>query len=550
MSIQAAAVIITAVTAAAAGVFYSVMSSRKNRERIASEFGVRPDKETDFESIEESWKTLKSFEVTEESTDDATWDDLDMDSVFSAICSCQTSTGEEYLYRILHMPKFSREDFASREHLIDLLDADPALREDLQVLMSAAGKKPFSRLTEYCFTAESERINPRYLYTVLGYLPVLLAALLPFFPVYVFLPLIFSCALNSLLYVVINGRLQQKMYSMHYFSSLLRSAGKILKRLDGTENAVVSGLNDSYKVFRKIGGKLSAVMKEKMTELEVIMNYFRIMMLTDIRSFNFAAECISRNRELFRQFLDSYGELDASAAVLSFRKSLPYLCYPEFADRAQFSFERMYHPLIDNAADNSAVLEKNFLISGSNASGKSTFIKMFGVNILLAQTINTCTAQSFRLKPAFVITSMAVRDSLLKGESYFITEIKSLKRILDKIPQVYCVCLIDEILRGTNTTERIAASYSVLMHINGLDCLCGAATHDIELTKMLSGIYDNFHFAEEITDNEITFDYRIKPGPARTRNAVRLLEVMGFSPDIISEARRIVSETEPVSENQ
>ena len=548
MNIQTAAVIITATAAAA--VFFSAASSRRNKERIISEFGSIPDKELDFESIEESWKIIKSSGDAGESTDDSTWDDLDMDSVFSRICSCQTSIGEEYLYRTLREPKFSREDLTGRELLIDMLESDSALREDLQVLMSKTGRKPYSRLREYCCNSEEERIKPRYLYTVLGYVPVLLAALMPFIPVYAFLPLIFSCALNSVVYLVINSRLQQKMYSMHYFSSLLWSAGKILKRLDGADNEVIRALNESCTVFRKIGGKLSASMKEKLSELEVILNYFRIMMLTDVRNFNSAAECISRNRGLFRQFLDSYGELDASVSVLSFRKSLPYFCRPEFSEKAQFSFEQMYHPLIENASASSIVLEKNFLVSGSNASGKSTFIKMFGINILLAQTINTCTAQSFQLKPALVITSMAVRDNLLSGESYFVTEIKSLKRILDKIPQLYCVCLIDEILRGTNTTERIAASYSVLMHMDRLDCLCAAATHDIELTKMLTGVYDNFHFAEEIKDNEITFDYRIRQGPARTRNAVKLLEVMGFSPDIISEARRVISETEPAAENK
>ncbi|HCW96660.1 MAG TPA: hypothetical protein DHU88_13350 [Pseudomonas sp.] len=141
-------------------------------------------------------------------------------------------------------------------------------------------------------------------------------------------------------------------------------------------------------------------------------------------------------------------------------------------------------------------------MTGSNASGKSTFIKSLAVNSILAQTIHTCAAKEFKLRPSLVITSMAVRDSISEGESYFIKEIKSLKRILNKVQNISCTCFIDEILKGTNTIERIAASAAVLKYLHSTDCLCMTASHDIELTCILENEYDNYHFSEHITDDE------------------------------------------------
>jgi DNA mismatch repair ATPase MutS len=191
---------------------------------------------------------------------------------------------------------------------------------------------------------------------------------------------------------------------------------------------------------------------------------------------------------------------------------------------------------------NSAELKRS-VVSGSNASGKSTFIKSAAVNGIFAQTIHTCTAKSYVTRPALVMTSMAVRDDITKKESYFITEIKSLRRIIENIPRVFCACYIDEILKGTNTIERIAASAAVLKFLEGLDCVCVVATHDIELTRMLPG-YVNFHFGEQITGSGVEFDYKIKQGPSTTKNAIKLLDFMEFDRKIIEGAEKLVGKFE------
>ena len=184
-------------------------------------------------------------------------------------------------------------------------------------------------------------------------------------------------------------------------------------------------------------------------------------------------------------------------------------------------------------------------MTGSNASGKSTFLKNVAVNAILAQTLGTCTCSRYRAPFMKIMTSMALRDDIGGGESYFIVEIKSLKRILDEAQKgAPLLCIIDEVLRGTNTIERIAASSRILKELDKPWVLPFAATHDIELSYILDGIYHNYHFEEEIRDNEVIFNYLLQKGRATTRNAIRLLDMLGYDPSIVEDARKAAAHFE------
>lgn len=132
---------------------------------------------------------------------------------------------------------------------------------------------------------------------------------------------------------------------------------------------------------------------------------------------------------------------------------------------------------------------------------------------------------------------MALKDDIFSSESYYIVEIKSLKRIIDNInDDIPCLCFVDEILRGTNTIERISSSCEVLRYLGDNNCICFAATHDIELTHLLNDKFNNYHFEETITNKDIEFDYKLHKGKAQTRNAIKLLEFMGYDESIVSKA--------------
>ena len=136
-----------------------------------------------------------------------------------------------------------------------------------------------------------------------------------------------------------------------------------------------------------------------------------------------------------------------------------------------------------------------------------------------------------------VASSMALQDNLSNNESYYIVEIKSLKRIVDMSKdEIPTLCFVDEVLRGTNTLERIAASSRILQSLAISNAICFAATHDIELTHILENYYSNYHFQEQIVDNNILFDYILYEGRAISKNAIKLLSIIGYSEDIITEA--------------
>ena len=153
-------------------------------------------------------------------------------------------------------------------------------------------------------------------------------------------------------------------------------------------------------------------------------------------------------------------------------------------------------------------------------------------------------ADSFSVGDYRILSSMTVRDDIESGESYFMAEIKALKRILDTACECPVLCFVDEVLRGTNTIERIAASSKVLKALHGDGILCFAATHDLELTGLMSDDYDNYYFDETIEENDIIFNYTLKKGRAATRNAIKLLSVMGFPQNITDEAGNMAAEFE------
>ncbi|MBP1754097.1 MAG: hypothetical protein H6Q59_495, partial [Firmicutes bacterium] len=192
---------------------------------------------------------------------------------------------------------------------------------------------------------------------------------------------------------------------------------------------------------------------------------------------------------------------------------------------------------------NSITEYRSVMLTGSNASGKSTFIKTLAINAILSQTIFTSTTRSYQSSYFMIYSSMALRDNIFSSESYYIVEIKSLKRILDHVNnEIPMLCFIDEVLRGTNTLERIAASSRILNSLAGQNALVFAATHDIELTHILERSYSNYHFQERIEDKQVLFDYRLHEGKAISKNAIKLLDMLGYPGEIIESAEQAAKE--------
>lgn len=522
---------------AAASTLSLVKANKKLRQKIDNEFGKKPVNQTYFVDDLADYHALNT---SEDAVDDITWNDLDMDLVYKRINACGSSVGDEYLYHILHNCAESTDEILKRENLINYLKTNENQRRQFQFYIAKLGKTPKNGMYSFLKGAKRQQIKYDFLYKVFAVLPISCLLILPFNLPAGIICFISALCINICLYYFSKKNIAKDLAALEYFSSMLWCCKKILKANTQNEQ-FLQELEEGFQVFKPLCGKVPVSSANSFSDADMFVEYIKIMFLIDIRNYNKALKIISCNLNKVDLLFKSLAQLDVAICVLSFRESLPYFCLPQISDKNSLESEGIYHPLLDNAVANNVMLDKNCLITGSNASGKSTFIKAVAINAILAQSINTCMAHSFKARRALVISSMAVSDDITLGDSYFITEIKSLKRILDKANAVPCLCFVDEILKGTNTIERVSASCAVLEYLQNKNCLCVVATHDIELTQLLQGQYDNFHFAEQITDSGVQFDYNLKPGASETRNAIKLLKFMHFDNTIVENADALAS---------
>ncbi|HMA25856.1 MAG TPA: hypothetical protein VKP00_17710, partial [Gemmatimonadaceae bacterium] len=281
--------------------------------------------------------------------------------------------------------------------------------------------------------------------------------------------------------------------------------------------------------------------------------YVNILFLLDVNAFVFAIESLRASQRVMRQMFDAIGTLDAAQSIAVWRNTLPHWTTPEFTSpQKALCVESLIHPLIVAPVSNSLEMDQaSVLITGSNMSGKTTFVRAMGVSAVLAQTLHTACAGVWRVPMVRVRTSIERADSIREGKSYYLAEVEAVRALVHaKASGAQHLFLLDEIFRGTNTTERIAAAYAVLSYLNRDSDLVIVATHDVEVLDLLAGAYVPLHFREQIVDDSLTFDYRIRPGPASTRNAIALLELMQFPEDLVADALAVIdwqNGREPVS---
>ena len=521
----------------------TVVTSRKKLiASIIERFGKAPkESDCEFDSIETYHTYKNKLNYDKNSIDNITWNDLDMNKAYERINVCMTSIGEEYLYSVLHEPKFKEDSLVKREKLITFLKEHPAERLKIQMILAKLGKSNYNGLCPLIFDPKSKQIGNPLLYKIFAFIPILSAMIIPFDFTLGVSFVIFASITNGIIYYRKKCQLESELSALQYLSGMISCCKKILKITDNNISDFSNELKTEYSVLKSISKKVLGIPQKTNSELDFITDYFNAVFLCSLRNYNNSIRIISNNMDNCHNLYRLFGELDLAICILSFRDSLPHYCLPTFIDEGKVDFQDIYHLLLSDPISNTGTINNDSIITGSNASGKSTFIKALAVNGILAQTIFTCTAKEFSTRFSLVISSMAVRDNVSEGDSYFVTEIKSLKRIIDKVEDVRCICYIDEILKGTNTIERIAASSSVLEYLHDKNCICMVASHDIELTSILKDKYDNYNFCEQITDNGIIFDYKLKQGASQTRNAIKLLDFMDFDTSIVDNAENRVN---------
>jgi hypothetical protein len=242
-----------------------------------------------------------------------------------------------------------------------------------------------------------------------------------------------------------------------------------------------------------------------------------------------------------RFWFEVLGELEALAALANHAYENPENTVPEILeDESPVAYHatRLGHPLLDRKTriNNDVELHHDkalMLITGSNMSGKSTFLRTLGINAVLAYAGASVCADSLRLSRLQVASSMRIQDSLEAGISYFMAELYRIRRVLDlNEEEAPILFLLDEILHGTNTIERRKAALSVMQAlVSNPNAIGVISTHDSDLTRASERFGERLfytYFADQIVDGQMTFDYRLQQGVCPTSNALRLMKIVGI----------------------
>lgn len=515
-------------------------------QQIYADYGMPPERSYGAEELAHISMYYRKHQK-ENQIDDITWNDLYMDAVYQRMNTCLSAAGDEYLYYRLRTPIAEAEELAKMERRIQLFMEREEERHRLQRIFLMLGRTGRHSIYEYLDHLDllGERKSDRYFFWDF-------LVLLSIGGMFVTLPVGLVCLFGVLCHNLIDyfreyRQIEPYITSFSYVRRLLKGGEELGKaEISGIEEelAAVKEACRSLRGFMKSSYLVSGTRQGSGNPLEVLFDYLRMLFYMDLIRFNRALHDLQMHMGEVDRLITVTGELECAVAVGSFRNSLKAgWCVPEFwteeGKRLFLRAEGLYHPLLNEAVPNDLHAKKGVLLTGSNASGKSTFLRAVAVNALLAQTVYTCAASKYEAPFYRVYSSMSLRDDLEGGDSYYMVEIKSIKRILDQVEregECPVLCFVDEVLRGTNTVERIAASTQIMKKLASGRALCFAATHDVELTKLLSGAYDNFHFEERIEENDIFFPYKLIEGPASTRNAIALLRMLKYDESITAEA--------------
>ena len=233
------------------------------------------------------------------------------------------------------------------------------------------------------------------------------------------------------------------------------------------------------------------------------------------------------------QWLDVITFFDAKNSLANFCFNHPSYVFPEIVkDSSIINSQKLGHPLLNskNRIDNDFEINKNsfLIVTGANMAGKSTFLRTISLSIVMANIGLPVCANSFKYKPVKLITSMRTADSLAENESYFYSELKRLKLIVDTVKTDDYFIVLDEILKGTNSKDKASGSKKFVEKLVTLNTTGIIATHDVSLCELENDFMEikNFFFDAKISNNELSFDYLFKKGVCENRNASFLLKKM------------------------
>lgn len=532
-----------------------MFNKKKNRKKqLLQEHGKVKNSDFDFGRIGLYFSNSDKSEAFQVISD-STYHDLDMDELFMYLDRTCSAIGQQYLYAKLRTIPNTNE--AGFESIIRDLQETPSKRESAILQLSKLSSSSAYFIQRLIFGENIPKPRWFWILPILSVASVSTLVLSLIYPVFAFLWLPVITA-NTIIHFWNKNNVLSYSNTIPQLLLLNRVASKLLDLNVVTQNE--DRVRNSIKALRKIERNAvlfkweSKIVDEIGQVTEYLFDFIKAIFLFEPQLFFRLLRKLNVLRPEIKDLFVAVSEIDVALSIDSVRNSLPYYTTTTFiTDEKRMQACDLYHPLTVNPVANNVNIEdsKSMLISGSNMSGKTTFIRTLGINTILAQTINTVCAKDFLIPRLQVHSAIRIADDLMEDTSYYYAEVKRIKELLiESEGQYQNLFLLDELFKGTNTIERVASGKAVLSYLNQNSNLVFASTHDLELTEFLSDRYNYFHFSEIIQDDTLTFDYKLKEGKLSHTNAIRILEINDFPKEVTEEAKSLAEEMNKLRNTQ
>ncbi len=468
--------------------------------------------------------------------DDKTWADLEFPRIFARMDTCVTFAGRQMLFHRLRRLDAAPTEIEQRHATCRILADDPPLREKIQMTLWRPGKRMRSHLTDYLFgdTNDTPRHKAAWLAWSLACVAVFAVAIFARLPAWAWIGVLF---VNFVLMLKTHWQVTRDNEAMLSCMALLDTADALAALHEAHPGVPPFGRlherGPARARMRRALRWLCAVKHEPVAWLSIWLNAACAL---ELLLHAFTIDRFVRLRETVAPDFELMGDIDAAIAVASFMAGYEACCRPEPTTAPELVVIDGCHPLLPDGVTNSIRLEhRSALVTGSNMAGKTTFIKMLGTNVILAQTFGFCLATRAVVPRVRVLASIQGSHSVASGKSHYFAEVERINSFFDAGDDGYRnLLVIDELFSGTNTTERVAIARAVLESL-ARDSIVLATTHDVELQTALDAHFDYYHFQEDPQVDGF-FDYRLRPGITHARNAIRMLGEMGFPAPVIASA--------------
>lgn len=522
----------------------------KMLRQIREEWGKKKDRKRNFPEIESFYRYSSLDGANSEIfLDDQTWSDLNMNELYTHIDRTMTNPGECVLYNILRKPLLSDQILKKRNEIIELFQNDKNIREQLQIEFLRLGMKKGNTITTLVCEEVPPSNNIRFLFSFLALLALLSIVTVPFLwgapgIIFIIIPLYI---VNLLTTNKIRARLIFQLGAIRYLGAMIRLSGRISTIKCPELFDYCDKLKKSASATGKIASKTFLLSPENSfssDSLTLLYSHIDTYFLREVRIFYAVLDEIRLHQEEIKLIYSLIGELDAMQSVASYREGSSGYIEPVFSEKkVMLEIKDAKHPLLTSPVLNSiSIREKGVSITGSNMAGKTTFLRTIGVNVLLAQTIYTCFASFYCGSFFRIISLINETDDLIEGKSYYLVEAEHLLKMVENSQkEALTLCLIDEPLAGTNSSERLVASFEILRFLVEHNALVVVATHDLELARKLEFGFKSYHFTDDIDEKGLKFDYKLKEGISTTSNAIKLLQYLNYPDNITKNAMQDLS---------